>query len=199
MTDHSKMHVYFDWAKDRLDEIDATLASFEASVAHRSADIRHKANGALSQIRTSRDAFRQTLKNEKDSTEAAWTKATTALETDWKTFESGVEAYLAAVGQEVEHREAAFKVRADAQQKAWHDAMAVFETSVAKMANEGKAEFQAALQKMKAEAKVATANLERLRGASDKSWSALKTALTETRTAFDRADHAVHEAFKRAA
>lgn len=77
--------------------------------------------------------------------------------------------------------------------------MAAFDRSVAKLATEGKAEFQSALQKMKADAEVARANLERLRGVGDKSWSALKTALTETRTAFDRADHAVYEAFKRAA
>ena len=199
MSDHSKMHVYLDWAKERLDEIDATLASFEASIAHRSAAAGEKAKTALSKIRESREAFHQAIKHEKESTEGAWIKAKTVLEADWKTFEAGVEAYLEAFGQEVEHREAAFKARADAQQKAWQDAMSNFDKAVAKLASGGKVEFEAALKKMKSEAAIARANLERLHGARDQSWSALKTALAETRTAFDRADHAVHEAFKRAA
>ena len=199
MSEHSKMHVYLDWTKERLDEIDATLASFETSIAHLSADARQKANSALSQIRASRDAFRQTMTHEKEATETAWIKAKTALEAKWKTFETGVEAYLKAAGHEIEHREAAFKARADAEQKAWHDTMAKFDKSVKNVAAEGKVEFDAALKKMKSEADVAKANLERLRGARDQSWSTLKTALTETRAAFDRADHAVHEAFKRAA
>jgi hypothetical protein len=199
MNEHSKMHVYLDWAKERLDEIDATLASFEASIAHQGADVRHTANSALSQIRKSRDAFRQKIKDEKDATDAAWTKAKTLLEVDWKTFESGVEAYLESVGHEVALREAAFKARADAQQKSWHEAMGKFDKAVTKLATGGKAELEIALKKMKSEADVAKASLERLRGARDQSWSALKTALAETRAAFDRADHAVHEAFKRAA
>ena len=77
--------------------------------------------------------------------------------------------------------------------------MAKFDKSVKDVVAGGKVEFEAALKKMKSEADVAKANLERLRGARDQSWSALKAALTETRAAFDRADHAVHEAFKRAA
>lgn len=199
MTEQSKMHAYFDWAKERLDEIEATLASFETGISHRSAEVRQKANSALVEIRTSRDAFRRKIKEEKDATEAAWSKVKTTLETDWRAFESGVEKYLEALGQEVEHREAAFRVRAEAQQKAWHEAVQKFDKAVTKMAADGKAEFETALAKMKTEATAARANLERLRGARDKSWSALKTALAETRAAFDRADQAVHEAFKRAA
>ena len=41
--------------------------------------------------------------------------------------------------------------------------------------------------------------LEKLNQAGTQSWSALMAALTETRTAFDRANEAAREAFKRAA
>ncbi len=199
MNEHSKMHVYIDWAKERLDEIDATLASFEAGIAHRNADVRKKADNALREIRNARDAFRQKMIDEKDTTEAAWAKVKTSLEADWRTFEAGIETYLQAVGQEVEQHEAAFKARADAQQKAWHDATSNFDKIVTKVASARKAEFETALKKMKSDAAAASANLERLRGARDTSWSALKAALAESRAAFDRADHAVHAAFRRAA
>jgi hypothetical protein len=48
-----------------------------------------------------------------------------------------------------------------------------------------------------AEAVMAKEKLDKLSHAGSKSWSALEKALAETRTAFDRANQAVHDAFKR--
>jgi hypothetical protein len=52
---------------------------------------------------------------------------------------------------------------------------------------------------MNADAVEAEKKLEKLNQAGTQSWSALMAALTETRTAFDRANEAAREAFKRAA
>jgi hypothetical protein len=52
---------------------------------------------------------------------------------------------------------------------------------------------------MNADAAAAEEKLQKkLHEAGTQSWSALTVALAETRAAFDRANHAVHEAFKRA-
>jgi hypothetical protein len=52
---------------------------------------------------------------------------------------------------------------------------------------------------MQADAATAEEKLKKLNEAGIQSWSALMSALTETRTAFDRANQAAREAFKRVA
>jgi hypothetical protein len=54
------------------------------------------------------------------------------------------------------------------------------------------------VKRMKADAVAAEEKLQKLNRAGTKSWSALMVALTETRAAFDRANQAVREEFKRA-
>jgi hypothetical protein len=51
---------------------------------------------------------------------------------------------------------------------------------------------------MRADAATAEAKLQKLAQAGTESWSALSIALSETRAAFDRANQAAREAFKRA-
>ena len=40
MPEQSRMHFYLNWAKERIDEMDATLASLEANVSQVQADLR---------------------------------------------------------------------------------------------------------------------------------------------------------------
>jgi hypothetical protein len=53
-------------------------------------------------------------------------------------------------------------------------------------------------KQMKAEASAAEAKFEKLTKAGTESWTAWNAALTESRTAFDRANEAAWESFKRA-
>ena len=84
MSKHSAVHFYLSWAKERIDEMDATLASFEAKVSEVQADSRVKANQALADMRKKRDEFRDTLKKQADANEAAWIKEKASLQSDWK-------------------------------------------------------------------------------------------------------------------
>jgi hypothetical protein len=68
-----------------------------------------------------------------------------------------------------------------------------------KFASERRGDIDAAVKRMSADAVEAEKKLEKLSQAGTQSWSALMAALTETRTAFDRANEAAREAFKRAA
>ena len=47
----SNIHFYVNWAKERLDEMDATLTSFENKVAEVQADARDRADKVLSVMR----------------------------------------------------------------------------------------------------------------------------------------------------
>jgi hypothetical protein len=60
-------------------------------------------------------------------------------------------------------------------------------------------ELDAAVKQMKTQASEAEARLQKLKQARDESWSALSAALADSRKAFDRANQASWEAFKRAA
>ena len=61
MTSQSIVHSYLDWAKERLDEIDATLSSFQHDAAKLQADVRVKAEKAMADMRAARDDFRRSV------------------------------------------------------------------------------------------------------------------------------------------
>jgi hypothetical protein len=65
--------------------------------------------------------------------------------------------------------------------------------------SERRGDIDAAVKRMNADAVDAEKKLENLNQAGTQSWSALMAALTETGAAFDRANEAAREAFKRAA
>jgi hypothetical protein len=192
------MHVYLNWAKERLDEMDATLALFESKVGALQGDARVKAERAIADMRAKRDAFRETIKKEGEMSEADWNRAKKSLETDWSAFEASVQKYIDAAGLQVEQQKAAFQVRADAQRKAWREAIDKLENTTAGFAADRKAEVESAVKRMKAESVAAEAKLDKLSRAKSESWSAFKKALGETRTAFDHANQQAYDAFKRA-
>jgi len=117
----SNIHFYANWAKERIDEIDATLASLESKASEVQADARVKANQVLADLRKKRDAFQDTIKKQAESNEATWIRAKARLETDWTAFEADVQKYVETFGKQVEQRQATFQVRTAAQLKAWNE------------------------------------------------------------------------------
>jgi hypothetical protein len=89
MATQSSIHFYLNWAKERLDEMDATLASLETKVSEVQADARVKANQVLADLRTKRDDFRSTVKKQAEANEVAWIKAKAQLETEWERVRDG--------------------------------------------------------------------------------------------------------------
>ena len=70
MTTQSSMHFYVNWAKERLDEMDATLASLEGKAGELRDDARAKAERALTEIRNRRDKFQQIVEKQREANEA---------------------------------------------------------------------------------------------------------------------------------
>ena len=186
---------FFNWAKVRLDEIDATLASWEGEIAKLRGEARAKAESALANMRAKRDAFRETIQQETEQIEADWNRAKTARETDWKAFEASAQKFIQDASTQVEQQQAAFGARADAQAKAWQEAIQKLEQDATKVAAENKSKAEAAVKQMKADATAAQARLEQLKSASASSWTAYEKALEETRAAFDHANKCSQEAF----
>jgi hypothetical protein len=129
--------------------------------------------------------------------EPVWVKEKARLQSEWKAFEADVEKYIESSSQKIEQQQEVFKRQAEAQVKAWREAAENLRTVGKEFAAGRRSEIEATLKQMEADA-VAEKKLQKINEAGKQSWSALMTALTETRGAFDRANQAAQEAFKQA-
>lgn len=197
MPTQSGTHFY--WAKERLDEMDATLTSLESKVAEVAADARGSADKVLTIMREKRDDFQNIVKKQSEANEPAWISAQAQLESEWSSFETEARKYVESFVKQVEQQQAAFKLQAAAQLNAWREAADKLTFAANEFAAERRNDIDAALQRMKADAVAAEARLRKLNEAGTQSCSVLMAALTETRATFDRANQALQEQFKRAA
>jgi hypothetical protein len=199
MPEQSSMHFYLNWAKERIDEMDATLASLEAKASQVRADSKAKANQLIADLQKRRDEFQATVKKQAEAGEAAWERTKTQLESRWDDFEAQVKTYIDTVGKQVQQQQATFRDVAAAQVKAWREAADQFHDAAGKVAAARRADIDAALKQMKADASEAEVRLQKLKQAGSESWTGFGAALAESRKAFDRANQAAWDALKRAA
>ena len=197
MPAQSSMHFYFNWAKERIDEMDAVLASLEAKAGEVQAESRSKADLLVADLHKKRDEFQEVAKKQADAGEAAWLRTKSQLEGTWNGFEIEVKKYVETFGKQVQ--QTTFQNAAAAQLKAWRDAAEKIHNAAAGLAVDRRSDIDATLTWMKADASKAEANLQELKRAGTESWAALNGALTESRAAFDRANQSAWDALKRAA
>ena len=199
MPEQSSAHFYLNWAKERIDEMDATLASFEAKASQLLAESKARADQLIADLQKRRDEFRAIMKKDAEAGEAAWERTKAQLESQWNGFEAQAKAYIETVGKQVQQQQATFQGVAAAQVKAWREAADKLHGEAAKVASARRADFDAAVKQMKADASEAEARLQKLKKAGSESWTALGGALAESRKAFDRANQAAWDALKHAA
>ena len=199
MPAQSSMHFYLNWAKERIDEMDATLASLEAKASQVQADFKVNANQLIADLKKRRDEFQAAVKQQAEAGEAAWERTKAQLESQWNGFEVQVKTYINTVGKQIEQQQATFRDVAPAQVEAWREAADKFHDAAIKLAAERRADIDAAVKQMNADASEAEARLQKLKEAGSESWTALSAALAESRKAFDRANQAAGDALKRAA
>ena len=70
MQEHSSMHVYLNWSKQRIDEMDAALASLEAKVSQLKADSKAKADHLLADLKERQHEFQAKAKAQAQAGEA---------------------------------------------------------------------------------------------------------------------------------
>jgi hypothetical protein len=199
MPAQSSMHFYLNWAKERIDEMDAALASLEATAGQVQASSRVKADQLMADMRKNRNDFQDIFKNQAEADEAAWVGIKAELETKWDDFEADIKTYIDNFGKQVEQQQAVFKDIAAAQLKAWREAADKFPGAAAEFAADTRADIDAAVEQMKANASEAEVRLQQLKQAGTETWVALSAALKESRAVFDRANQAAWDAFKRTA
>lgn len=197
-TQTSSAHFFLSWAKERIDEMDATLVSLESRSAQMQAETRVKADQFIAEMKKKRNEFESTVKKQAEVGEGAWDGAKVRLETEWKGFQAETAKYLETFGKGIEQQQAVFQSQVAAQLKAWRETADKLNTAGKEFAIERRREIDATVSRMKADAVTAEKKLQDVARAGTESWSALNAALAETRTTFDRANQAAREAFKRA-
>ena len=196
MTKNKRSHAYTEWAKSRLDEMDATVFVLEDKVESLEADASTKAKTALDEMRSWRNSFKARIDENLDNGEKAWADIKIHLDNDWDRFENSVQESLGAGKDDVEQCSAAFKARAEAQLKGWKTAIAGLKNEAVKLQIDSSVEVEKAIEKMKVKATDVEATLNRLKKAESQTASALNSALAETRKAFEKANKKAHKAFK---
>lgn len=92
MPEQSSVHFYLNWAKERFDEMDAALASFEVRASQVQAESKVKADQLINDLKKQRDEFKIAVKKQAEAGEAAWVGIRADLETKWSDFEKQVHA-----------------------------------------------------------------------------------------------------------
>jgi len=198
METQSSVHVYLEWIKGRLDEIDTTLASLEGCAAKLYGDARAKADRAVADMHKARDTFGRLAEQQTKAGQETLAQSKEALNNQWALFERSFQTYVDAAGKEVDVQRAAFEARAAGQRKAWQEAIDELHKSAAAFAADRRSDLDKAVTQMKTQADAAKVKFDKLYKAKGESFTALKSALLESRDALDRAYQAAHEAFKRA-
>lgn len=196
MTKNKRSHAYTEWAKNRLDEMDATVFVLEDKVENLEADANKKAKTALDEMHSWRNSFKARIDENLDNGEKAWADIKIHLDNDWDRFENSVQERLGAGKDDVEQCSAAFKARAEAQLKGWKTAIEGLKNEAVKLQIDSSLEVEKAIEKMKVKATDVEATLNRLKKAESQTASAFNSALAETRKAFEKANKKAHKAFK---
>ena len=109
MAQHSSIHFYFDWAKERLDEMDATIASLESHADRVHATDAKAAREFRAELRKRRDAFKSDMDKQDKTAESAWVRAKHQLESGWADFEDDVTTYIGRFDKTIEEGRATFR------------------------------------------------------------------------------------------
>jgi hypothetical protein len=200
MPQQSSLHVYLEWTKQRIDEMDATLASLEIKAGQMTAASRAKAEQLLAELKKRGEEFRAKAKaNVNIQTSEAALRATQAqLETQWEGFEAQVKAYFETTGKQIEQQQATFRAVAAAQTKAWRESADQLQAEAMKVAVAKRADIDVAIKQMKAQAAEAEVQFQKLKQAGAESWSSLSAALAQSRKTFSRATRHAWDAVDRA-
>lgn len=198
MTQESHIHKYTEWTKNRLDEMDASLAQFESRISQVPVQAHAKADAAIADIRRRREAFSQWADAKEDQTEAAWAQTKSKLEAEWEGFEDSVETYLEAVKDNTKQIQDTFKARAESQKNSWGQSISRAKHAAETFRSDRKEDLQSAVHKLEDEAHHVENKLKALNSARQDSWSVFRMALSESRGAFDTATEETRTAFSRA-
>ena len=194
MTKQHLAHEYLTWTKQKLDEIDATLAAVDGSIEAWKSDARTK---AIARIRAARDAFK--AKVDAAQSEVAAAKAITddayvAVEADWTEFELAFRDFLTAAEGQANVVKKTLAARAEAQRQSWQSSLQAIRGAASASIDHALEEADAAIRRVAAETAKVEAKIGKVSTAGDKSWKVIKGGLDEAISVYERTQKKISEA-----
>ena len=195
----SSVGVFVEWAKARLDEMAASAKVLESRLDSLDVNVRAQAEQAIAHVKQWIAEGQAQIKNVQAKGAASIAEAKAQIEATWSKFqsESGKWAELA------KDQQATFQARAQAQAQAWQNVVNSYMQRAAELHARNKAQAEAHVEQLKAEAQKTQADLQakadHLTKAGQASWAALSGALDESRNAFSRAIEVTAKMFDEAA
>ena len=80
MPEQSSVLFYLNWAKERIDEMDAALASLEVKASQAEADSKVKGDQLIADLKKRREEFQTSQKAQAEAGEAAWARTKADME-----------------------------------------------------------------------------------------------------------------------
>jgi len=176
------------WSKERLSELDATIAVLEQNAAKLQADGRSQAEAGLKKLRERRDAYfaevEEANSNVKTWTDTQVAEAQKSLDETSAAFESERDRYLDSIKADITMRRAALKAELDARLKAWQVSIDELRAEAGKVSDERKADIEARIASLKKQADEEKARVGRLQNASSDSWKTMKRSFADAQKLF---------------
>jgi uncharacterized phage infection (PIP) family protein YhgE len=195
MNGQTPVHFYLNWAKERIDELDAMLTSMESKARSADSASRAKVAQVISDMQGKRNEFSEFVNKQSSAGAAALAQARGQLDAQWRSCESEWTKLIEPLGQEADQQKATFQGLAEAQLAGWRNLLDGMQSAMSAATSERRSEAEAVLNKIKEDAASSDAQLKKMTAAGVESWRAFNTALAESRAAFDRANEAAQKAF----
>ncbi|WP_141702030.1 hypothetical protein [Methyloceanibacter stevinii] len=180
----NSVNVFVDWAKARLDEMAANAGTLQANLDKLDANSRAQAEQAIAQLNQWVEQGQRDINTAQAQGEASVAQAKADMETLWANFQNNAGDWAGLL----KDNQAMFQARAQAQVQAWQDTVNAYMARVSDVNDKNKAQAQAQVAQLQADAKKAqadlTAKVDELTKAGQSSWSAMSDALDQSRNAF---------------
>ncbi len=184
MTDQSAAkHEFIEWAKHRLDEMDAGLAAMEVHMAALKDSTQKQASEATAEARKWREKFFAQVKDVEAKGEARRRELGKYFDEAWANFEKEMENWATAS----EHTTEGLNARAKALFAGWYATAQRYKAQATTLAGAQQKVVAEAVGKLEQDAAEYRAKFEKLQGASTVGWAAMGTALRVSRHAFETA------------
>jgi hypothetical protein len=182
----SSVNVFVDWAKARLDEMAANASTLQQNLDKLDAQSRAQAEQAIAQMNQWIEQGQNDIKTAQAQGEAQVAQAKADMETLWANFQNNAGDWAGLA----KDNQAMFQARAQAQIQAWQDAVNAYVARANQVHEKNKAQAEAQVAQLQADAKKAqadlTAKLDELTKAGQSSWAAMSDALDQSRNAFTK-------------
>ncbi|QDC36561.1 hypothetical protein FIL70_04170 [Sphingobium fuliginis ATCC 27551] len=162
------------WSREKLAEMDGTIAVLEQDASNARAEARPKAQAALDSLRQTRDAYRADMQHAAGQAET-WSDSQVAsaqrsLDTRWRAFETQRDTYLSATQADIATRRAVL----DARVQAWEQSIEALRRDAARLNASARGDIDTRIAALQSQIDEAKATNARLQDASTKSWDLVK-------------------------